>query len=154
MIALETRVKPHRSVACVFMGVLFVKAARFCWMNLWNASSRGHWGYWSPAPVVCLRVCAGEAENVPVSKTCVSPLSSDAFVDCHKRGDADETNQLLPALEETILQTARTNALLCKNCQGKVLTVPLRPRKGITRGALEADGCQWGSSPQQRKEAL
>lgn len=50
-----------------------------------------------------LQVCAGEAENVPVSKTYASLLSSDAFVDCHKRGDANETDQLLPALEETIL---------------------------------------------------
>lgn len=57
----------------------------------------------SPAPVVPLWVCAGGAENMPVGKTCASPLSSDAFVDCHKRGDADETDQLLPALEETIL---------------------------------------------------
>lgn len=31
-----------------------------------------------------------------------SPLSSSCFVDCHQRGDADETDQLLPALEETI----------------------------------------------------
>lgn len=38
---------------------------------------------------------------MPVSKICAS-LFSPCFVDYHKRGDADETDQLLPALEETI----------------------------------------------------
>lgn len=39
---------------------------------------------------------------MPGSKRCASLLPSPCFVDHHKRGDADETDQLLPALEETI----------------------------------------------------
>lgn len=39
---------------------------------------------------------------MPVNKMHVSPLSPLCVVDYHKRGDADETDQLLPALEETI----------------------------------------------------
>lgn len=43
-----------------------------------------------------------EHKRCLLSKMYASPLSSPCFVDYHKRGDADETDQLLPALEETI----------------------------------------------------
>lgn len=39
---------------------------------------------------------------MPESSVYASPLSPPCFVDNHKRRDADETDQLLPALEETI----------------------------------------------------
>lgn len=103
VIALETRVKPHRSVGCVFMRVLSCEGCSVLLNESVKRFQQRALRLLVPAAVVSLRMCAGGAEKVPVSKTCASPLSSDAFVDCHKRGDADETDQLLPALEETIL---------------------------------------------------
>lgn len=39
--------------------------------------------------------------------------------DCHQRGHADQTEQLIPAIQKEILQAARANAVLCKDCKGE-----------------------------------
>lgn len=39
--------------------------------------------------------------------------------DCHQRGHADQTEQLIPAIQKEILQAARADAVLCKDCKGE-----------------------------------
>lgn len=67
--------------------------------------------------------------------------------DCHQRGDADQTEQLIPEVQKEVLQAARANAVLCEDREGEAQCwkLPGRRRPGSRRGDLGA-GCSSGET--------
>lgn len=59
--------------------------------------------------------------------------------DRHQRGGAEQTEQLIPAIQKEVLQASRANAVLCEDGKGEVQG---RNRRGDTSGELQGEvGC-------------
>lgn len=84
-------------------------------------------------PVVCLGtegVHAHEYVSVPADR--------------HQRGDAEQAEQLLPAVQKEVLQAARADAVLCQDGKGEVPRRKTRsekmPNKLQGRGSTASSG--------------
>lgn len=75
------------------------------------------------------RQCAAWVDECSAAvKTCAYEFVS-VLSDHHQRGDADQTEQFIPAIQKEILQAARSNTVLCKDCKGKEKYWKLHGRK-------------------------
>lgn len=75
------------------------------------------------------RQCAAWVdERSGAVKTCAHEFVS-VLSDCHQRGNAHQTEQFIPTIQKEVLQAARSNTVLCKDCKGKEKYWKLHGRK-------------------------